>query len=47
MEFMISAIEAILDNIRDAEEYLVEEDIAKFIEIITTPDNIFVTGAGR
>ena len=44
---MISAIEAILDNIRDAEEYLVEEDIAKFIEIITTADNIFVTGAGR
>ncbi len=47
MEFMISAIEAILDNIRDAEEYLVEEDIANFIEIITTADNIFVTGAGR
>ena len=47
MEFMISAIEAILDNIRDAEEYLVEEDIANFIEIITTADNMFVTGAGR
>lgn len=47
MEFMISAIEAILDNIRDAEEYLVEEDIANFIEIITTAENIFVTGAGR
>ena len=47
MEFMISAIEAILDNIRDAEEYLNEEDIANFIEIITTADNIFVTGAGR
>ena len=47
MEFMISAIEAILDNIHDAEEYLVEEDIAKFIEVITTADNIFVTGAGR
>jgi 6-phospho-3-hexuloisomerase len=47
MEFMISAIEAILDNIHEAEEYLVEEDIAKFIEIITTADNIFVTGAGR
>ena len=47
MEFMISAIEAILDNIRDAEEYLVEEDIANFIEVITTADNIFVTGAGR
>ena len=47
MEFMISAIEAILDNIRDAEEYLIEEDIAQFIEIITTADNIFVTGAGR
>ena len=44
---MISAIEAILDNIRDAEEYLNEEDIANFIEIITTADNIFVTGAGR
>ena len=43
MEFMLSAIEAILDNIRDAEEY----DIANFIEIITTADNIFVTGAGR
>ena len=47
MEFMISAIEAILENIRDAEEYLVEEDIANFIEVITTADNIFVTGAGR
>ena len=47
MEFMLSAIEAILDNIRDAEEYLVEEDIANFIEVITTADNIFVTGAGR
>lgn len=44
---MISAIEAILENIHDAEEYLIEEDIAKFIEIITTADNIFVTGAGR
>ena len=44
---MLSAIEAILDNIRDAEEYLVEEDIENFIEIITTSDNIFVTGAGR
>ena len=44
---MISAIEAILDNIHDAEEYLNEDDIAKFIEIITTADNIFVTGAGR
>lgn len=47
MEYMLSAIEAILDNIHDAEEYLIEEDIAKFIEIITTADNIFVTGAGR
>jgi len=47
MDFMLSAIEAILDNIRDAEEYLVEEDIENFIEIITTADNIFVTGAGR
>ena len=44
---MISAIEAIIDNIHDAEEYLIEEDIANFIEIITTADNIFVTGAGR
>ncbi len=44
---MISAIEAILENIHDAEEYLNEEDISKFIEVITTADNIFVTGAGR
>ncbi len=47
MEYMISAIEAILDNIHDAEQYLNEEDISNFIEIITTADNIFVTGAGR
>ncbi len=47
MEYMISAIEAILENIHDAEEYLNEEDISKFIEVITTADNIFVTGAGR
>lgn len=47
MELMKSAIEAIINNIHDAEEYLVEEDIANFIEIITTADNIFVTGAGR
>ena len=47
MEYMKDSIEAILDNIRDAEEYLVEEDVAKFIEIITSCDNIFVTGAGR
>ena len=44
---MISAIEAIIENIQDAEENVVEEDIANFIEIITTADNIFVTGAGR
>ena len=31
MELMISAIEAIIDNIHDAEEYLIEEDIANFI----------------
>ena len=47
MEFMIEAIEAILGNIHDAEDCLVEEDVAKFIEIITSCDNIFVTGAGR
>lgn len=47
MEFMLSAIEAILKNIHDAEEYLNEEDISKFIDVITTADNIFVTGAGR
>ena len=47
MEYMKDSIEAILDNIRDAEDYLVEEDVATFIEIITSCDNIFVTGAGR
>ncbi len=44
---MLDSINAILENIRDAEDYLVEEDVAKFIEIITTAENIFVTGAGR
>lgn len=47
MEYMLDSINAILDNIRDAEDYLVEEDVAEFIEVITTADNIFVTGAGR
>ena len=47
MEFMISSIEALLDNIHDAEQYLNEEDVANFIEIITSANNIFVTGAGR
>ena len=47
MEYMLDSINAILENIRDAEDYLVEEDVAKFIEIITTAENIFVTGAGR
>ena len=40
MEIMKTSINAILDNIKNAEEFLDEETIDKF-------ENIFVTGAGR
>ncbi len=47
MELMKTSIKAILDNIVCAEEFLDEETIDKFEDIIIESKNIFVTGAGR
>lgn len=47
MEIMKTSIQAILNNIEKAEEYLDEEAIDKFEDIIIGSKNIFVTGAGR
>ena len=47
MEIMKTSINAILDNIKNAEEFLAEETIDKFEDIIIESKNIFVTGAGR
>ena len=44
---MKTSIKAILDNIKSAEDYLDEEAIDKFENIIIESKNIFVTGAGR
>jgi 6-phospho-3-hexuloisomerase len=44
---MKTSIKAILDNIESAQDYLDEEAIEKFEEIIINSKNIFVTGAGR
>lgn len=47
MEIMKTSIKAILDNIVTAQDYLDEEAIEKFEDIIIESNNIFVTGAGR
>ncbi len=44
---MKTSIAAILDNIQNAEEFLNEDAIDKFENIIIESENIFVTGAGR
>ena len=44
---MKSSIKAILDNIVCAEEFLDEDAINEFEDIIMTSKNVFVTGAGR
>ena len=44
---MKSSIEAIIQNIHQAEEFLTEDSINEFMEIILSSNNIFVTGAGR
>ena len=44
---MKTSIKAILDNIKGAENFLDEEAINKFEDIIIGSNNIFVTGAGR
>ena len=47
MEIMKEAIDAILDNIKNAEEYLDEKEVENFIDVIVNAKNIFVIGAGR
>jgi len=47
MEIMKTSIKAILNNIETAQDYLDEEAIEKFEDIIIESKNIFVTGAGR
>ena len=47
MEIMKTSIDAILKNIRNAEEFLDEKAIEKFEDIIINSNNVFVTGAGR
>ena len=47
MEIMRTSIEAILDNIKSAEEFLERDSINEFEDIIISSKNIFVTGAGR
>ena len=47
MEIMKTSIKAILDNIESAQEFLDEQAIEDFEDIIINSKNIFVTGAGR
>ena len=47
MEIMKTSINAILENIESAQEFLDEEAIDQFEDIIMASKNIFVTGAGR
>ncbi|WP_407454668.1 6-phospho-3-hexuloisomerase [Methanobrevibacter sp.] len=47
MEIMKTSIKAILDNIVSAQDFLDEDAINKFEDIIIESKNIFVTGAGR
>ena len=47
MEIMKTSIKEILNNIENAEEYLDEESIENFEDIIINANNVFVTGAGR
>ena len=47
MELMKNSIKAIIGNIVSAEEFLDEESIDKFENIIIGSENVFVTGAGR
>ncbi len=47
MEIMKDAINAILENIRNAEDYLDKDEIQNFIDVIVESQNVFVIGAGR
>ncbi|MDR0900301.1 MAG: 6-phospho-3-hexuloisomerase [Methanobrevibacter sp.] len=47
MMLMKSAIEEILKNIESATEYIEEDTINKFMDVLTESKNVFVIGAGR
>ena len=47
MDVMKESIDAIIGNIREAEELLTDEDISNFLDVLRDSKNIFVTGAGR
>ncbi|MBQ6511752.1 6-phospho-3-hexuloisomerase [Methanobrevibacter sp.] len=47
MEIMKTSIRAILDNIETAQDFLDEETVNQFEDIIINSENVFVTGAGR
>ena len=47
MEIMKDSIKAILENIDSAQQFLDEESVDEFENIIMNANNIFVTGAGR
>jgi 6-phospho-3-hexuloisomerase len=44
---MKTAIDAILKNIESASDYIEEDVITEFMEILTSSENVFVMGAGR
>ena len=44
---MKTAINAILKNIESASDHIDEEVISRFMEILTSSENVFVMGAGR
>jgi len=47
MELMKSSIEAIIENVKEAETYLDNDEINSFMNEITDAENVFVIGAGR
>ncbi len=47
MEIMKTSIGAILDNIESAVDFLDDQSIDEFENIIINAENVFVTGAGR
>ena len=47
MEILKDSIKAILENIDSAQQFLDEESVDEFENIIINANNIFVTGAGR
>ena len=47
MELMKSSIEEIIENVKEAETYLDNDEINNFMNEITNAENVFVIGAGR